>query len=120
MRQMFHSTLGGSLASFEIVETEVVSSVQINFMYTVPMLMVTGLLNLIVIMMLWKDKKTIINKMMILDCTNSIVYCCMSTFQQSPFYMGLGWDVYCNAHLGILLTVMKANRLFPIAIVLFR
>ena len=82
--------------------------------------MLTGLLNLLVVMMLWENRKTIINQMMILDCTNSILYSCMSTFQQSPYYMGLDMDVYCIAHHGILHTAMMANRLFPIAIVLYR
>jgi hypothetical protein len=116
---------GGEMFTKAVVvieNTEIVNrKMEFSFMYlTIPVCMVTILLNLSVVMMLWKNEKTIVNQLMMLDCLVNIMYSSLSTFEQSPWYRGLGVEVYCCAHLVLLLPSMILNRLLPVAIVVFR
>ena len=112
--------IGETLAILKIEKMEIVNTrVELSFMFfTVPAWLIIVLLNSSVIMMLWKNKQTIINQFMLLDCAVSILYSSLSTFQQSPFYGDM--EVYCIFNLGILMTCMMSNRILPVAIVLFR
>ena len=102
-------------------EMEIVNEgVGFRFMYlTIPVWFLTVVLNMIVILMLWK-KMAIINQCMILDCLVSIVYSSLSTFQQSPYYLGLSLELYCIPHMILLSTCMQSNRILPITIAFYR
>ena len=104
-----------------LLDTEIVNEgVDWWFMYfTIPVWVVTLLLNLCVITMLWENK-TMINQYMILDCSVSVVYSSLSTFQQSPYFVGLSSDVFCIVHMTLLMCCTQANRLLPIIIALYR
>ena len=106
----------------EIENTEIVNrKLEFSFMYfTVTMCMVTLVLNMSVLMILWKTEKTIVNQLMMLDCFVNIMYSLLSTFQQSPYYRGLGVEVYCYPHLVLMLASIIFNRMLPVAIVVFR
>ena len=105
----------------ELEEMEVVNEVMDGgFLYlTIPVWFLTVLLNTSVVMILWENM-TPINKFMILDALISILYSSLSTFQQSPYYMGLSLDVCCIPLMIMLSTCMQANRILPSIIALYR
>ena len=115
--------LGGNVTKMveELENMELVNNaVDWWFMYfTIPVWVVTLLLNLSVIMMLWENK-TMINQFMILDCSVSMVYSSLSTFQQSPYFVGLDSDVFCIVHMTVLMSCTQSNRLLPILIASYR
>ena len=115
--------LGGNIARqvLELEEMEMVNEdVDFSFLYlTLPVWILTVVLNMIVITMLW-EKMTTINQYMILDCMVSILYSSLSTFQQSPYYVGLNLDMYCIPHMILLSTCMQLNRILPVMIAFFR
>ena len=118
-------SFGGELFSkiYVVIEnTEIVNKkLEFNFMYfTVPFGLITLLLNVSVLMKLWKKEKTIVNQLMMMDCIMNIMYSHLSTFQQSPYFRGLDMEVYCNFHLVLAYVFMLFNRLCPVAIVLYR
>ena len=78
------------------------------------------MLNMSVLMMIWKKEKTIVNQLMKLGCLVNIIYSSLGTFQQSPYYRSMGLEVYCFPHLMISFTAVVFNRLLPVAIVVFR
>jgi hypothetical protein len=55
-----------------------------------------------------------------LDCIINIMYALQSRFQQSPFFRGLGEELYCYPHLVDTVAFAVLNRLLPVAIVAFR
>ena len=92
-----------------------------SFMFfTVPVFLVTLLLNICVLMILRPAENTIVNQLIILDCINDITFSSLSTFQQSPFYQGLGVEVYCYLHLVVYWTSAVSNRLLPVSIAVYR
>ena len=105
-----------------IEKTEIVNrNMEFSFMYlTIPMGMVTLLLNMSVLMILWTKEKTTVNQLMMMDCIGNIMFSFMSTFQQSPYFRGLGVEVYCYSHMVLSFALPLFNRLLPIAIVVFR
>ena len=105
----------------EVEETEVVNqAVEFGFMFlTIPVWFLTVVMNMSVIMLLWRNM-TIVNKYMILDCLVSIMYSSLSSFQQSPYYVGLNLEVYCIPHMVLLSFCMQSNRLLPVIIALYR
>ena len=86
----------------------------------IPMCMLIVSLNMEVLRKLWKTENTTVNKLMKLDCIINIMYSLKSTFQQSPFFRGLGEELYCYPHLVVTVTFAVLNRLLPVAIVAFR
>ena len=115
--------LGGLITNrmVKLENTEIVNEgVDWWFMYfTIPVWVVTLLLNLSVITILWENK-TIINQYMIFDCLVSMVFSSLATFQQSPYFVGLNSDVFCIVHMTVLMTCTQANRLLPIMIASYR
>ena len=111
-----------SMAEILIEKTEIINrKFPFSFMFlTIPTCMVTVLLNMSVLMILSKKEKTMVNHLMKLDCIVNIMYSSLGTFQQSPYYMGLGLEVYCYPHLMLSVTFVVFNRLLPVAIVVFR
>ena len=111
-----------SMAEILIEKTEIINrKFPFSFMFlTIPTCMVTVLLNMSVLMILSKKEKTMVNHLMKLDCIVNIMYSSLGTFQQSPYYMGLGLEVSCYPHLMLSVTFVVFNRLLPVAIVVFR
>ena len=86
----------------------------------IPMCLLIVSLNMEVLRNLWKSENTTVNKLMKLDCIINIMYSLQSTFQQSPFFRGLGQELYCYPHLVVTVAFAVLNRLLPVAIVAFR
>ena len=89
-----NQTMAGKLALI-MEKTEIINkNIQFSFMfYLIPVYIITVILNLSVLIMLRKSEKTIVNRLMKLDCMISILYA-----TQSPFFKGIGWDVFCFSH----------------------
>ena len=106
----------------EIENTEIMNKkLEFSFMFfTVPSGLLVVLLNMKVLGMLWKKEKTMVNQMMSIDCCVNIMFACLSTFQQSPYFRGLDFELYCAFHLVIHYVGMIFNRLCPLAIVFYR
>ena len=94
-----NQTMAGKLALI-MEKTEIINmNIQFSFMfYLIPVYIITVILNLSVLILLGKSEKTIVNRLMKLDCMISILYATLGSFQQSPFFKGLGWDVFCFSH----------------------
>ena len=105
-----------------IENTEIVNKkLEFNFMYfTIPLGLITILLNMRVLMMLWKEEKTVVNQLMMIDCIMNILSTSLLTFQQSPYFRGLDVEVYCYFHLLLAFCCVHFNRLCPVAIAVFR
>ena len=98
-----------------------IKKLEFGFMFfTIPVLVMTLLLNMSVLMILRRKDRTIVNKLMMLDCMVNITFCSLCTFQQSPFYRGLGFEFYCYFHSVLFFASMVCNRLLPVAIVISR
>ena len=118
-------TLGGDQfrgAVIVIENTEIVNKkLEFNFLYfTIPLGLITSLLNLNVLMMLWEKEKTLVNQLMMIDCIMNILFAFLYTFQQSPYFRGLDVEVYCYFHLLLASCCTGFNRLCPVAIAVFR
>ena len=118
-------TMGGDRfrdAVIGIENTKIVNNtLEFNFMYfTIPLGLITTVLNMSVLMMLWKKEKTLVNQLMMIDCIISVLYIPLSTFAQSPYFRGLDVEVYCYINLILAMCCMVFNRLCPVAIVVFR
>ena len=102
--------------------TEIMNKeIEFSFLFlTIPMCMVTVLLNMRVLRMLWKKEMTIVNNLMTLDCIVNIIISGFGTFQQSPYYRSLGLEAYCYPHIMLAYASGAFNRLLPVAIVVFR
>ena len=114
---------GGKIdAVLDIENTEIINwNFKLSFMYfTVPVFIITLLLNMSVLLTLWKPEKTVVNKLIVVDSIINILLSTISTFMQSPYYRGLGVDVYCSFHLICYFFFTACNRLIPVAIVLNR
>ena len=111
-----------SNAEIAIENTEFMNSkFELSFMLlTMPILMATLLLNLSVIVVIWKKEKTIVNQLMTMECIVNISYSSLATFQISPYYRGLELEAYCYPHLMLSITFVIFNRLLPVAIVVYR
>ena len=109
-------------AEIVIEDTEIMNrKIEFSFMvFTIPMYAVTLLLNMSVLMILWKKEKTIVNQLMKLDCIVNIMYSSLGTFGLSPYYRGIGLEVYCSPHMALSYATLVCNRLLPVAIVVFR
>ena len=85
------------------------NSQHLNFMYLGVM---TILLNMSVLTILRVKEKTVVNQLMMIDCI-IILYIPLSTFAQSPYFRGLGVEVYCYIHLllSFCSTVFKCVRM---------
>jgi hypothetical protein len=88
--------------------------------FTVPVFLVTLLVNTCVLMIMWQAESTAVNQLIILDSINDIILSSLSTFHQSPFYQGLGVEFYCYLHLFISWTSTMCNRLIPVSIAVYR
>ena len=105
----------------ENTETINIRKIGLSFMFlTIPMYFVTILLNMSVLMILWKKEKTIVNQLMKLDCIVNIMYSSLGTFGLSPYYRGFGLEVYCFLHMALSYGSVVFNRMLPVAIVVFR
>ena len=118
-------TMGGDQFRDAIIGIEntviVNNTFEFNFMYfTIPLGLISALLNMSVLMMLWKKEKTVVNQLMTIDCIMNILSTSLSTFQQSPYYRGFDVEVYCYINLILAMCCMVFNRLCPVAIVVFR
>ena len=118
-------TLGGDEFDkmFVFIEnTEIVNKkLNFNFMFfTIPLGLMTILLNMSVLMILRMKEKTVVNQLMMIDCIISILYIPLSTFAQSPYFRGLDVEVYCYILLLLAYCCMVFNRLCPVAIAVFR
>ena len=109
-------------AEIVLENTEIMNrKLPLSFMLlSIPMCMVTLLLNMSVLMILSKKENTIVNQLMKLDCIVNIMYSLLGTFQQSPCYRSLGMAVYCYPHMMLSFASVVFNRLLPVAIVVFR
>ena len=105
-----------------IENTDIVNqNIESSFMlFTTPVFMVTLLLNIGVLMNVWTAERTTVNQLIFLGSVNNIMFSCVSTFQQSTFYRGLGVEAYCYPHLMLYWTFGMCNRLLPVAIVVYR
>ena len=117
--------MGGDQFRDEIIGIEntviVNNTFEFNFMYfTIPLGLISAVLNMSVLMMLWKKEKTVVNQLMMIDCIINILSTSLSTFQQSPYFRGLDVEVYCYINLILAMCFMVFNRLCPVAIVVFR
>ena len=125
MNQSVVITLGAEMflaTEIALENTKILSKkIELSFLYfTIPMCLVTLLLNMSVLMMLWKKEKTIVNNLMKFDCIVNIINSCLGTFQQSPYYRSLGLEVYCYPHMMLTYASGVFNRLLPVAIVGYR
>jgi hypothetical protein len=125
MVNMSELTLGGDEFHKLIViieNTDIVNKkLNVNFMYfTIPLGLMTILLNMSVLIKLWKKEKTVVNQLMVIDCIISILFTPLSIFRQSPYFRGLDVDVYCYILLLLAYCCMVFNRLCPVAIAVFR
>ena len=111
-----------STAEIALENTEIMNKkFEFSFLLlTIPMCMVTLVLNMSVLMMLWKTEKTIVNQLMKSDCIVSIMFSSLGTFQQSPFFRSLGLEVFCFPHIMLTYASGIFNRLLPVAIAVFR
>jgi hypothetical protein len=123
MSQLSDLFVGGIFNNSLCVEDTVIinRTIDHSFMFfTVPVYVVTLLLNTCVLMILWPAESTTVNQLIILDSINDITFSSLSTFQQSPFYQGLGVEVYCYLHLIVYWTSGISNRLLPVSIAVYR
>ena len=116
--------VGGNIkyAKIGIESTQIVNeSYGFGFMFfTIPNCLVTIMLNMSVMKILWKEEKTIINQLMMLDSMVNIVYSFLGTFQQSPYFRGMDLQVFCYPFLVLTIISLIVNRLMPVTIVIFR
>ena len=105
-----------------VENTEIVNKeMEYSFMLlTIPVCLLIVMLNLSVLVTLWRIEKTVVNKMMKLDCIVNILYAFLCTFQQSPFFRGIKIDVYCFPHTVLSFAFGVGNRLLPVSIASFR
>ena len=105
-----------------IENTEIVNKkLEFNFLYfTIPLGLMTILLNLSVLKMLWEKEITLVNQLMMIDCIMNILFAFLCTFQQSPYFRGLEVEVYCYFHLMLFFWCVIFNRLCPVAIAFYR
>ena len=123
MSQLSDLIMGGVFNKTLCVEDTVIVNWNLDhsFMFfTVPVFVLTLLLNICVLMIIWPAESTTVNKLIILDSINDITFSFLSTFQQSPFYQGLGVEVYCYLHLVVYWTSGMSNRLLPVSIAVYR
>ena len=125
MNQTVIIYLGGEVISTAniVVENTVAMNRQFGFsfmIFTISVCLGIILVNLSVIKILWKEERTIVNQLMMLDSMVNLVYSSLATFQQSPYYRGLGLEVYCFPHLMLSFATLIFNRLLPVSIVVFR
>ena len=118
-------TIGGGNMNniyFGIEENKIVNkSHQFSFLFfTIPVCVGTILLNTGVMMILRNEEKTIVNQLMILDSMVNIVSTFLVTFQQSPYFRGLGVQAYCYPNLVVVTACIIFNRLLPVSIAVFR
>ena len=92
-------------------------NIQFSFMfYIIPIYIIIVLLNLTVLILLRESEKTIVNRLMKLDCLINILYATLGTFKQSPCFKGLGQDMFCYSHTMLSYVTVVFNRLLPVAI----
>ena len=87
---------------------------------TIPICVLSLVLNLTVIRKLRKEEKTTVNQLMLMECMVNIMYSSLGTLQQSPWYRGLDLELYCYPHIVMTFTSVVGNRLLPVGIGLFR
>ena len=96
-------------------------NMEFSFLFlTIPICLATFILNLSVIMTIWKTEMTIVNQLMASECLVNIFYTFLGTFQLSPYYRGLDVEVYCIPHMVLTHSFVVFNRLLPLAIAVFR
>ena len=77
-------------------------------------------LNIKMILVLWREEKTIVNQMMKTELIINCLFSLLGTFQQSQFYRGLDSQFYCYIHLVSTYIFLTFNRLVPVTIALYR
>ena len=117
--------VGGDIkyANIGIESTQIVNKSYFEFEHmfiTITICLMTIVLNMAVMKILWKEEKTIINQLMILDSMVNIVSTFLVTFQQSPYFRGLGVQAYCYPNLVVVTACIIFNRLLPVSIAFFR
>ena len=105
-----------------IENTEIMNKkFEFSFMFlTIPFGFLAIMLNMKVLATLWKKEKTTVNQLMSIDSFLNIVFACLCTFQQSPYFRGLDWEIYCNFHIAVYYVCGMFNSLCPLAIVYYR
>ena len=99
-----------------IIKLEEMEMVNENYDITflgilIPICLLTLYLNLYMLTMLWKKDKTIVNQLMETELIINILFSVLGTFQQSPFYRGLAYQLYCYPHLFCKYLFLIFNRL---------
>ena len=87
--------MGGDQFGKQILflRTQTLSTKGWNFTSCSPLGLVTLLLNLNLLMPLWKKEKTIVYQLMMIHCMMNILYAALSTYLQSPYFR-VGLDQY--------------------------
>ena len=116
-----------SLPSDEMNIIEMVEMEEMNKNYDpsfmliiIPVCLSTLCLNLQMLFMLWGKEKTIVNQLMITELIINILFSFLGTFQQSSFYRGIDYELYCYTHLICKYVFLTFNRMVPVAIALYR
>ena len=116
--------VGGNIkyAKIGVKSTQIVNkNYGFGFMFfTIPIFLVNVVLNMAVMKILWKEEKTIVNQLMMVDSMVNIVYSLLSTIHHPPYYRGMDLQVFCYPHLVLTVISMIGNRLMPVTIVIFR
>ena len=116
--------VGGNIkyAKIGIESTQIVNkSHEFKYMFfAIPICLMTIVLNMAVMRILWKEEKTLVNQLMMMDSIVNIGYSSLGTFQQSPYFRGLGLQLFCYPHLMFTFASIIFNRLLPVSIVIFR
>ena len=118
-------TLGGTIVTNIYIDMEdskiVNQSHEFSFMlFSIPVCVLTLLVNMGVVKVFWKEKKAIVNQLMILDSIVNMVYSSLGTFQQTPYYRGLGLQFVCYPHMMVSFANITFKQLLPVSIVVFR
>ena len=96
-------------------------NMEFSFLFLIiPICLATLIINLCVLLTIWKTEMTIVNQLMTLECLVNIFYTLLGTFQQSPYYRGLDLALYCIPHMVLSNAFVVFNRLLPVAIAVFR
>ena len=115
--------LGGVEKTVIIIENTMIVNKKIehSFMfYTIPLGLLALILNMSVLKKLWRAEKTLVNRLMMIDCSLNMVFVFICTFQQSPYFRGFEVELYCDFHIVATYVCFIFNRICPVAIVIYR
>ena len=110
-----------SASVFIIENSEAVNITDLNsdLLFTIPILLLTILINLYARKVISAKDKTLINTLLMRDCLVNIVCSVLQTFRYSPWVF-LQVSPFCVTLIGVFTSLAMFNRLVPIAIVVYR